>query len=213
MKAERDDVKISGNSTVADWKKMKTRLTVGRPDNWKQAYDKFFRQRLETRYFKPIRVLTKDGDRVGEGLSITALQCTLIEFLASTLEGKSYKHCRPGTKTKCGEYEYSDSSKMFINFLCSATPFRNYFNSKRRADNFYKNVRCALLHEARTKDGWRILAVSSSGDPIDWDNKIVYRNNLHSAFEEFVVWYGKCLPDCDELQKAFIRKFDSLCIE
>ncbi len=213
MKTEHD-VKISGKFTVANWEDVKKKLeTVGGPDNWKQAYDDFFLKRLETRYFEPIRVLKEHGDLAGEGFSITALHCTLIEFLASTLEGKSYKHCPPDAATKCGEHEYCDSSKLFINFLRSAIPFKDHFNSNTGADNFYKNVRCALLHEARTKGGWIIRAGSSSDPPIDVKKKIVYRNNLQSAFEEFVDWYGKCLPGCDKLQRAFIRKFDSLCIE
>lgn len=207
------NVKISGDFTVAHWKNRKKELeTVGGSNNWKQAYNDFFLIRLEKRYLGPINLLIKHGDREGEGFSITALQCSLIEFLASTLEGKSYKHCPPGANTKLGEHEYYDSSKFFINFLVSTAPFKNYF-SKTQADNFYKNVRCALLHEARTKGRWKILAGSSSDPPIDVRKKIVYRNSLQLAFEEFVDWYGKCLPGCNKLQKAFIRKLDSLCIE
>ena len=51
------DVKIAGEFTVADWKNLKEKLIVGRPDNWKQAYEEFFMRRLETRYLDPIQVL------------------------------------------------------------------------------------------------------------------------------------------------------------
>ena len=208
-------VKIAGENTVAKWKDLKKKLSVGRSDNWKQAYEDFFLKRLETRYFEPIRVLKKHGDRAGEGFSITALHCTLIEFLASTLEGKSYKQRPHDAKPnwECGDYEYSQSSKLFNNFLFEQIPFKDHFSSLTAANKFYENVRCPLLHEARTKGRWRILAGSSSAPPIDVKKKIVYRDNFHLAFEKFVDWYGKCLPGCDKLQRAFIRKFDSLCID
>ena len=90
------DMKIAGSFTVADWNALSAILTPGKnPDNWKMAYKIFFLTRLETRYFEPIRLMQEHGDRAGEGFSITALHCTLIEFLASTLEGKSYKHRPP----------------------------------------------------------------------------------------------------------------------
>ena len=207
------DVKIAGEFTVDEWKARKIVLeAVGGQQNWKQAYEDFFVGRLKTRYLRPIDLLIKDGVKAGEGFSIVALHCTLIEFLASTLEGKSYKHCPPGSGTKCGEHEYSNSSKLFTNFLSSAIPFKKYF-SKTQACKFYENVRCPLLHEARTKDGWKIRAGGSADRPIDVEEKIVYRNELQEAFEEFVKWYGENLPKCKKLQEAFIRKFESLCIE
>ena len=208
------DVKIAGNSTVADWEEFRDKLKYGKePENWKLAYEAFFLTRLETRYFEPIRLLIRHGDNVGEGFSIVTLQCSLIEFLASTLEGKSYKYIHPdAVDEKCGEHEYSTPTRMFTSFLRSAVPFKNYFKSDSASD-FYKYVRSPLLHEARTKGGWKILAGDSSHPPIDIKKRIVYRNSLHSAFEEFVEWYGENLPRSEEFQRAFIRKFDGLCQE
>ena len=95
-------------------------------------------------------------DEQGEGFSIVALQCSLIEFLASTLEGKSYKYC-PSKAVKCDVHEYCNSKALYIRFLRSEHPFSQYFNEATARD-FYENVRCPLLHEARTKGRWRILA-------------------------------------------------------
>ena len=221
------DVQIAGKLTVADWKDRKEKLeTIGGPDNWKQAYNDFFLTRLETRHFKPISLLIEHGGKAGVGFSIVALQCSLIEFLASTLKGKSYKHiglkecddCGKLIKpeTKPSENQYISSSGLFTGFLRSEIPFKNYFVSRDIADDFYANVRNSLFHEARTKNGWRILAGGASSPPIDVNDKkdkIVYRDSLQSAFIQFADRYGKCLPCCDELQRAFIRKFDSLCCE
>ncbi len=217
MKTKRDmktrsNVKIAGEFTVDDWEDRKTKLTVGRPGNWKQAYDDFFLTRLETRYFEPIKLLEKLGNQAGEGFSIVALYCTLIEFLASTLEGKDYKYIDCNSDAEPGEYEYSKSAKLFKDFLRNQIPFKDYFSSN-SADDFYENVRCALLHEARTKGGWRILAGNSTDPPVDVKNKIVYRDNLQLAFDEFVEWYGEKLTKCEKYQRAFLRKFKSICYD
>ena len=153
------DMKIADQHTVADWKAMKTRLDPGNPDNWEDAFNLFFRKRIETRYFSPIKQLIKEDKKAGEGFAIVALQCSLIEFLASTRTGQKYKHCPQIEKKKnieCGPHEYCHSSKLFIDFLYNQKPFKAYFKSKGKADYFYENVRCALLHEARTTGGWKI---------------------------------------------------------
>ena len=222
MKTESGNVKIAGGFTVDDWNALKVKLEIGGEiDSWKQAYNDFFLMRINTRYFAPINLLMKQLGKAGEGFSIVVLQCSLIEFLESTLEGKSYKHCRPKTcndcdrriipKTELNDDQYSNSINLFKKFLTKRTPFNKYITNPTQAGNFYEYVRCALLHEARTKGGWRIHAECKSAPPIDVKNKIVYRNNLQSDFEEFVRQYGENLPNCEELQRAFIRKFDSLC--
>ena len=99
---------------------------------------------------------------------------------------------------------------MFVRFLTTADPFKREFNPV-LAQDFYEGVRCGLLHEARTKKGWRILAGDGKGASIDGSARIVYRDNLQRAFHEFVDWYGTVLPEDRLLQKAFLRKFDSLC--
>ncbi len=76
-------------------------------------------------------------------------------------------------------------------------------------------MRCALLHDARTKGKWIIHAESDDNKTIKWvdknSEKILYRNNLQKAFEQYIDSYGKELTKCPNLQEAFIRKFDSLC--
>ena len=62
-----------------------------------------------------------------------------------------------------GTYEYSSSSDIFISFLTNRMPFKDEFN-KDQARDFYISVRCGLLHEARTKNGWTIWAKPGSRD-------------------------------------------------
>jgi hypothetical protein len=67
-----------------------------------------------------------------------------------------------------------------------------------------------VLHEPRTNNGWMILAESETGQIIDPNLKIVYRDNFQTAFLKFVRWYKTALPST--LQEAFLRKFANLCV-
>ena len=210
----RNEVKISEDKTVSDWKALRSTLEPGKNrEAWVGACTEFFRARLETRYYGPIKLLQQCSNKKGEGFSIVVLQCSLIEFFASILEGSSYRTPSSDRVSKLGNHEYTSSKRLFVKFLCSTVPFKNYFSNDEEAEDFYKNVRCALFHEARTKGGWKILLGYKNAPPIDTKHKIVYRDNLQLAFHEFADWYCEHLLDCCELQKAFIRKFDSLCEE
>jgi hypothetical protein len=69
-----------------------------------------------------------------------------------------------------------------------------------------------VLHEARTKNAWTILAKSKTGQLTDANLKIVYRDDFQSGLLMFVKWYKAELPLRGNLQEAFLRKFDSLCL-
>jgi len=73
-------------------------------------------------------------------------------------------------------------------------------------------MRCGLLHEARTKNGWTIRAKDSSGKTTDSHQKIMYRDNFQTGLLTFVDWYKSALTVDKALRKAFGRKFDSLCM-
>jgi hypothetical protein len=199
---------IAGMKTIADWHALKARLEANAQDAWSEAFTEFFRARLETRYLHPIRVLQQNGSSSGEGFSIVAIQCSLIEFLESTVRGVNYRYRR--RDEHLGDHEYSMSRPMFIDFLCNRLPFSAAFNEQDAAD-FYASVRCGLLHEARTKNGWLIWARSEDGAIVSTDPKIVYRDDFQEALLAYIEEYGVALQTNATLQAAFIRKFDDLC--
>jgi hypothetical protein len=200
---------IAGWKTAEDWRNLRVLLVVGgSPEHWKQAFVEFFQTRLDLRYLNPIKVLQEHGTFQGEGFSILAIQCTLVEFLESTVQGTKYRHLRRGETL--GPYEYSSSRDVFVGFLVKRDPFANEFNDP-VAREFYAAVRCGLVHEARTKDGWRVWARGPDGNVIDRDRRIVYRDNFQAALQAFITWYGAALVADRELQEGFIRKFDDLC--
>jgi len=206
------DIHIAGSLTTDDWNKLRATLNPGGdPAIWGKAFEDYFHTRLSLRYLGPIKVLQDNGTLRGEGFSIVAIQCSLVEFLESTVQGKSYRFCPKGAPL-LGPYEYSSSSDIFVSFLLNRTPFKNDFKDNDIARDFYVGVRCGLLHEARTKNGWTILARESGGHTIDASQKIVYRDNVQESLLSFVEWYKGALTSDNSLQEAFLRKFDSLCV-
>lgn len=199
-------MQIAGKLTGDDWSAAKGKLTVGGDQGmWAKVFEDFFRQRLQLRYLEPIRVLNTNGTWEGEGFSIVSIQCALLEFLAAARAGKKYRYLRAGEML--GPHEYNRSGDLFRDFLSNVAPFSTWFDAASAAD-FYQSVRCALLHEARTRNGWRLWVSGSA--PIDAARKIVYREALQSAIDDYVDAYGRDLTTDQALQEAFVRKFDDL---
>lgn len=205
------DTHIAGSLTTDDWKAFKPTLAANDKARWEKAFTDYFHTRLRLRYLDPIKVLQDNGTFQGEGFSIAAIQCSIVEFLESTIQGKSYRFVRKGDPAP-GPYEYSSSSDIFISFLLNRTPFDKDFKDEPTARDFYVSVRCGLLHEARTKNGWTIWAKDSSGKTADSQQKIMYRDNFQTGLLAFADWYKGALPTDKALQDGFIRKFDSLCV-
>jgi hypothetical protein len=205
---ENPDTQIAGAKTVAEWLALRPKLAINSdPALWTSAFEQFFRERLKARYFDPIDILQKNRRYHGEGFSIVAIQCSLIEFLAASLKGASYRHI---PDRQLGIHEYNKSGEMFSTFLAGEKPFKTYF-SQSLAEEFYSDVRCALLHEARTRNGWRIRLAMQNGLAIDANNKIICPKSLQKLLLDYVQEYGERLAHERPVQEAFVRKFDSLC--
>ena len=201
-----DGTRLAGLKTVGDWKLLRDKLTRDNdPNLWRLAFEQYFLERLQSRYFSPIETLQKNRLLAGEGFSIVTIQCTLIELLAATVLGKSYRNRGP-----IGPHEYNRSGELFKSFLSTHQPFSTDFDED-TAEAFYVNVRCAVLHEACTKGGWLIKAKSPKSRIVDAAAKIVFRDDMQVAMRDFATWYGRALLTDRLLQEAFIRKFDSLC--
>ena len=200
---------IAGRKTADDWRALRSGLGgAAVPDTWNEAYEEYFLARLRLRYLEPIAVLQRELHYQGEGFSILAIQCTLIEFLEATFRGLTYRYLRRGEA--CGAFEYSRSSEVFADFLCTRAPFASRFD-RPLAEEFYRSVRCGLLHEAQTKGGWRVWGCSEDGRIVDPGGRIVFRDDVQEGLEACIAEYGRQLFVDVALQEAFVRKFDSLC--
>ncbi len=209
-------MQIAGDRTCNDWKILRDSLEKN-PHNWSDAYEDFFLERLTTRYFAPIKRLQDPGGNNGEGFSIVSIQCALIEFLQTTRDGMSFKKGSPNGSSYCNACEGKDSDWTYEN--CSKKIFTLFLTKQlgievTQSKDFYSDVRCSLLHEARTTGNWRITANPKRSETISVDGGVTYlqRDLFQKDLEAYVWRYKVDLLSDEELQKAFIRKFNSLCV-
>jgi len=208
------DTKIAGWKTVRDWNNDKNfLLDFSNSLAWTDAYRNYFLTRLEDRYLDPLKAIKENGTYKGEGFSIMAIICSLVEFLESTYQGINYRYRRAGDPP-LGTFEYGGSSDIFVSFLTLRSPFNKDFDAT-KAEDFYKYVRCGLLHEARTKGKWTIWGFNSTDLLIEYktDEIVVYRDNFLDAVKIFIQHYNTDLLGSNNRKEAFIRKFDNLCNE
>ena len=196
-------------------------------ENWEIAI-KLFESRLMNKFFNPIQLIINNRTLKGEGFTILTVQCSLIEMFASFRNGKIFNHNKINTSPK---YEYKESQKMFISLLRTASVFEDNFwqlnknnkvviDSPYSSKDFYKNVRCALMHEARTKQNWHINETKKSNKNgrnfiVTENGKIkVFRTILHYKLLEYLSEYANELRNdtktSEILRKYFARKLDNL---
>lgn len=186
------------------WIAIKENLSEDSVLGIEEVYNIFF-ERIENRYFKPIKLLKSHDDSIdGYGFSMVAILCSLIEFLQSTIDGKFHKKTY-GNEFR-SKYQLLDSRNLltyyqsgnskkdneFVNFLkeldlnFKINPI-GYYDSIAR--EFYDCVRCALLHDACTRNNWIIREKTEKKLIFDYSNsegKILYRNNFFEKIYEKV---------------------------
>jgi len=207
-------MRIAGRRTDQHWAMLKQRLLLEPNESlWQQAFDQYYQTRINTRYLKPIDSIRRHDTRNGEGFAIVALFCSLLEFLESCERGYNF-HFIGRSNDSLQPYEYNErqASSYFKDFLRTRKPFDRLVPSA-LVNSFYKDVRCGLLHEARTKGDWYISTAKSNGVLISQESgKItLFRNQLTPALEIYFEDYQSRLLNDQNTQAAFVRKFDFLC--
>lgn len=207
-------MKIAGKNTDTDWFALKAKITQTPNDValWEEAYKRFYCLRIETRYLKPIASIREEDDQNGEGFAIAALFCSLIEFLETCEQGHVFKLGADNKLThQTNEYTIGVGGKYFRDFLTTREPFKNHFTPV-IAKDFFDNLRCPLLHEARTQAGWYVSSESSKGKLFEQrgGHKVLFRNDLVPALQTYFRDYRGRLVTQLPVQQAFVRKFDHL---
>lgn len=205
------NTKIAGEFTVTDWSNLSAALLADMDNThlWEKAFE-FFEKRLKTRYLNPIKHIEQNGDIGGEGFSIVAIICSTIEALESFYQGKSYRKATTSNKLNTNT-EYYKSQPIFESFLLNREPFKSVFATPGLATEFYENVRCAILHEAATRCGWKIRIDTNGLIERQGSNWVLNRALFVKAIEEYIKRYKQELFASRSLKEAFIRKFNALC--
>lgn len=208
--------RISKELKVKDWEKQRELLIQDifldhhNSDLWEKAYAYFF-DRINSRFLNPIKWILEKKKHKGEGFSVVALMCIVLELLEAFYQGKVYT-----TSDRPQPYEYNSSRELFRSFLRKHYPFSQFFKTNKSADGFYANIRCGLLHEAATKET-SLIKKNIEGDQFiefidnDKSNLIIYRENFHEAILAFIENYKNELFKNTNLKINFIRKLDDIC--
>lgn len=199
---------IAKNITIADWKELKTKIRSDFSSSilWNQALD-IFESRLNERYIYPAKAIEDNDHITGEGFAITTLLCSLIEALETFYQGKCYKYENPRKKH---EYGNGKSKLLYVTFLTQREPFSQIFTDELATD-FYKNIRCALLHEAMTRNGWVIRVDTNSLIEQEKDIKTLNRGLFLIYIGKYIKNYRNIVINSKKRKKLFIRKMDCIC--
>lgn len=143
-------------------------------DSEKEEIANFVHQRFTERYIKPINNLDKTEKH---GFSIMAVCCLMIESL------ESFKNGWHSTRNR--------SEQAFKEFLKSENEFMEL---KDHASQFYKHIRCGILHQSETTDGWKI---QRKGELFDSESKTINASEFLIRMEKSLEQYVQHLKVSD----------------
>jgi hypothetical protein len=150
----------------------------------------FVKQRFTERYITPMRVDKKKKN----GFTIMAISCLMIESLESFYQG------------------WHDSNNKSQLAFCNFFDRNNNFKFLRGySQEFYKHIRCGILHQAETTGGWHIRR---DGPIFYKPTKTINAKLFHDEVETVLKNYCKSLVQSDWNSKAwkdFRKKMKSIC--
>lgn len=173
------NTKLSSSITVGDYRKLLEQ-------NDKKAISAFICERFDERYFNPI--LNSSNKH---GFSMLAIGCLVLETLESFYQGKG------DTKNA--------SKKMFKDFFARNTEFKVFESAD---DWFYQKIRCGILHQAETLDGWRILR---SGLLLNRKDKTINAETFIKQLQKELKSYSELIYKDEQVWKNFKLKMDAIC--
>lgn len=192
-------MRIAGKLTIKDWQELESILKPKENKNWGNAFH-FFEERIRTRYLEPIQAILDIKKSEGEGFAIVNLQCSLIETIESFINGWVHNSANNKWYDKKIENGYAQmdgkrlkkNHDIFISFFSKRSPFKEL---QICGEDFFRNVRCALLHETQTKNNWFIRKDSSKISSYEYANgeKTIYRDQFQKDLKLVVEDYKKAI--------------------
>jgi len=143
MRALSDDPKqteLAKGFTVADYEDARGKAKAGDVAD-KNRIAEAIRQRFTERYINPANAPScKDCDpSCKHGFTMMAISCLMIEALESFRRGWSNTNGR--------------SEAAFCYFFNTNDGFKDL---RGHCEQFYKHIRCGILHQAETTGGWKV---------------------------------------------------------
>ncbi len=147
-----------------------------------------FLDRFSERYVNPFK-----GNRNKHGFSMMAISCLMIENFYCFQQGYDK------TPSGKGNVIFND----FFKNSCNLTPFAEI--------NFYRNIRCGLLHQGETYEGWKIRR---KGSIVDLSRREINANLFMIEVSREIDTYAQKISEKEfgsKEWKNMIKKFDSIC--
>ncbi len=189
-------MQIAPGVDSVDWRQLQ--LNDPASPDWPKAI-RIFEGRIHERFIDPVDYLitAEEGKPITEkrfGFTVLAVDCLLVETLGAFIEGLT------DTVGKSGP--------TFCKFLTTRTLFNSEFNQD-RAERFYKEFRCGILHQAEVGGGSKVWSIG----PLLQDNGsriIVNRNKFHDLIKaEFQAYLAELSdPSRTNLRQNFRTKMD-----
>lgn len=148
-------------------------------------------QRLTERYFVP--TIWSDNSH---GFAIMAIACLMLESLESFRRGLSDSH--------------RQSEALFCAFFQRENKFALF---RPKAHEFYRHVRCGILHQGETTGGWRIqqrgLLLEESGT-VHWVNALEFMLGLKESLDAYCASLKLAAPG-DLIWRHAFSKLRAIC--
>ncbi len=160
----------------------------------------FIYDRLYGRYLKPFDYDDDDyRKKYKNGFALMTSCCLLIETYVSFTK-KEYRKTH-NQSAKCFEHFFTTETR-FSDFATTGTP-----------NDFYKNVRCGILHNAETRNGWTITRDKNKlyfNPAMKEINAAKFANRLKKILENYSTSLISANFDKDEVWINFRNRLDDL---
>ncbi len=174
---------LSSNVTIKDYLQMEQNKD-------KIQIAEFIKSRFTERYITPLR-----GDpEIKHGFCTMAICCLMIETLESFWRGWDNSRKQGGDCVFCSFFDRNRNLSAFHGY----------------ALDFYKHVRCGILHQAETTNGWRIRRDGPLFDP---ETKTINATKFLNEMEACLNTYCSTLEQEDwnsEIWSNFLLKMKAI---
>ena len=166
-----EDMLLSTSMTVPKYRRFEENKN-------REGIADFILERFTERYVRPLRGDSKNK----HGFCTMAVSCLMIEALESFRQG--WQDTKPRGKSE-------EAFRFFFQRCCKQGAGLGVFAA--HADDFWRSIRCGILHQAETTKGWRIWR---SGCLFDRKRKTINATSFHNELEKALERY------CHELKQS-----------
>lgn len=169
-------------------------IATFKEENDKKSIIEFVRQRYDERFIAPFK-----NNSLKHGFSMMAVSCLMVESLISMQNGVN----------ETSDLKSSENKKIYPSIL-----FEEFFTNSEHLNSFtglgyefYSNIRCGILHQAESTNGWKIRR---DGELVNKTDKIINATRFLKALELELNDYLTLLNDSNFTDQIWINLFKKI---